>query len=211
MAAGVDFLQLADGDFSVNRGRLQLLVTEQLLDVADVRAAFEHVRGAGVAEQVATAFQARRFHPVGGHAAEDVGVEGVAVAGEEQRGRARVETETRTHFLQVAFEPRDGARADGHDAVFLALAPPDGERAPLGVQVGEFEAAEFGAAQAAGVKQFEHRAIAHAERVGDVGHGNIRNANPQRACIGCGEFCAEVIVAPVRRLADVRAERILRK
>jgi len=27
-------------------------VSEELLDVADVRAAFEHVRGAGVAEQV---------------------------------------------------------------------------------------------------------------------------------------------------------------
>jgi len=111
MTAGVDFLQLADGDFGVNGGGLQLLVSEQLLDVADVRAAFEHVRGAGVPQQVATAFQSRRFHPGGGHARKHVGVEGVAVAGEEKRRRARVEREARAHFLQVAFEPRDGASA----------------------------------------------------------------------------------------------------
>ena len=112
MAAGVDFLQLADGDFGVDGGRLQLLVSEQLLDVADVRPAFEHVRGAGVTQQMAASFQARGFHPIGRHAAHHVGVEGVAVAGEEQGRRARVETETRTHFLQVAFEPGDGACAD---------------------------------------------------------------------------------------------------
>jgi hypothetical protein len=86
----------------------------------------------------------------------------------------RVSRQTRTHFLEIAFDPADGPRADGHDAVFLALAPPDGERAPFGVQVGEFEAAEFGAAQAATVKEFEHRPIAHPERIGDVGHGQQR-------------------------------------
>jgi len=80
----------------------------------------------------------------------------------------------RTDFLQVTFEPGDGARADGHDAVFLAFAPLNGERAPFGVQVGEFEAAEFGPAQAATVKEFEQGAIAHAERIGDVGHGQQR-------------------------------------
>ncbi|OQC18328.1 MAG: hypothetical protein BWX54_02449 [Verrucomicrobia bacterium ADurb.Bin018] len=123
---------------------------------------------------MATAFEARRLHPIRRHARHHVGVEGVAVAGEEQRRRARVQAEPRTHFLEIAFEPGDGARADGHDAVFLPFAAPDGERAPLGVEVGEFEAAEFGAAQAATVKEFEHRAIAHAERIGDVGHGEQR-------------------------------------
>lgn len=69
MTARMDFLQLADGDFGVNRGRLQLLVSEQLLDVADVRAAFEHVRGARVAQQMARRnasghlFNPARHHP----------------------------------------------------------------------------------------------------------------------------------------------------
>jgi len=113
MTAGVDFLQLADGDFGVNGGGLQLLVSEQLLDVTDVRAAFEHLRGAGVPKQMATAFQARHLHSVGGHAREDVGVESVAVAGEEQRRRARVQAKPRTHFFEITFEPCDGARDPG--------------------------------------------------------------------------------------------------
>jgi hypothetical protein len=49
MAAGVDFLQLADVDLGIDRGGFQALVAKQLLDVTDVRAAFEHVGGAGVA------------------------------------------------------------------------------------------------------------------------------------------------------------------
>lgn len=117
MATGVDFLQLADAHFGVNGGRLQLLVSEQLLDVTDVRPAFEHVRGARVPHQMARRnASGHLFDPARHHPRNHVGVEGVAVAGEEQRRRARVETETRAHFLQVAFEPGDGARADRHDA-----------------------------------------------------------------------------------------------
>jgi len=42
----VDLDQLLDADLGVNLRRFELLVAEQLLDEADVRAAFEHVRGA---------------------------------------------------------------------------------------------------------------------------------------------------------------------
>src|SRR5271165_4754457 len=55
MTAGVDFLQLFDGDFGVDRRRVQLLVSEQLLDVTDVGPVFQHVRRAGVPQNVATA------------------------------------------------------------------------------------------------------------------------------------------------------------
>ena len=112
-----------------------------------------------------------RIEPRTDHAREDVGIEGVAVAGEEQRRRARVQAEARTHFLEIAFEPGDGARADGHDAVFLALAESHVKRAAFGVHVGEFQPAKFGAPQARRVKQFEHGAIAHAERIAHVGDG----------------------------------------
>ena len=74
--------------------------------------AFEHVRGARVTQQMATAFEARGFHPVGGHAADDVRVKRVAVGGEEQGRRVRVQAQARAHFLEIAFEPGDGARAD---------------------------------------------------------------------------------------------------
>ena len=55
MAAGVNVEQLADRDLGVDGRRFQLFVPEQLLDVADVGSAFQHVGGAGVPEQVAAA------------------------------------------------------------------------------------------------------------------------------------------------------------
>jgi len=115
MAAGVDFLQLADGDFGVNGGRLQLLVAEQLLDETDVRAVLQHVRGATVPQRVATAFalQPGLLEPAAHHARDDIGIERLAVAGEEQRRRARVQAEPRAHFLEIAFEPHEGARDPG--------------------------------------------------------------------------------------------------
>ena len=48
MAAAMHFLQLADVDLGIDRGGFELFVTKQLLDVTDVRAAFEHVSGARV-------------------------------------------------------------------------------------------------------------------------------------------------------------------
>ena len=41
MAAGVNFLELFDRDFGVDRGRVELLVSEQLLDEPDVRAVLQ--------------------------------------------------------------------------------------------------------------------------------------------------------------------------
>lgn len=56
MCPGVDFLELLDAYFGINLGGLKLLMSEQLLDEADVRAAFEHVRclekGQGVKRRI---------------------------------------------------------------------------------------------------------------------------------------------------------------
>ncbi len=87
MAAGVDLLQLADADLGVDRGGFEVFMTEQPLDVADVGPAFEHVGGAGVAQQVATALAAHSglFHPPRDHARNDIGIERAAITGQEQR------------------------------------------------------------------------------------------------------------------------------
>src|SRR5438128_3836744 len=86
MTAGVNLLKLFDRDFGVNRRRVELLVSEQLLDEADVGPVFEHVRGATVAQHVAAtfAFEPGLPQPGGHHARDDVGIEGLAVAGGEQ-------------------------------------------------------------------------------------------------------------------------------
>ena len=44
----VNFPQLKDADFGVDLGGVEPGVSKQLLDVADVRSVFEHVRGARV-------------------------------------------------------------------------------------------------------------------------------------------------------------------
>ena len=54
----MNLLQLLDRDLGVNLGLAQLGMTQQLLDEPDVGPAFEHQRGAGVPEQVATALLA---------------------------------------------------------------------------------------------------------------------------------------------------------
>jgi hypothetical protein len=56
MAAGVNLLKLLDADFGIDRGGVEFLVSEQLLDEADVGPVLQHVRGAGVAQHVAAAF-----------------------------------------------------------------------------------------------------------------------------------------------------------
>ena len=49
MAAGVDFLELFDADFGVNRRGVEFFMPQQLLDEPDVGPVFQHVRGAGPA------------------------------------------------------------------------------------------------------------------------------------------------------------------
>ena len=94
MTAGVDFLQLLDADLGVDRGGVEFLVSEQLLDVADVGAVLQHVRGATVAQNMAAAlaFQPGLPQPGRDHAREDIRIERPAVAGEEQRRSACVRT-----------------------------------------------------------------------------------------------------------------------
>ena len=55
MEAAVDLLEFVDLDVGVDGGGVEVFMAEQLLDVADVGASFEHVGGAGVAEEMASA------------------------------------------------------------------------------------------------------------------------------------------------------------
>ncbi len=82
MCSGVDFEQLLDAHLGVNLCGLQVFVAKQLLDKADVRAAFEHVRGAAMPKQVATAISSDvgLFDVFGHLATEHVGIEGLTVA-----------------------------------------------------------------------------------------------------------------------------------
>ena len=139
MTAGVDLLELVDVDLGVDGGRLQLFVTKQLLDVPDVRAAFEQVRGARVTEQMAAdAFplDARLPDVAWNVSAKHFFVERLAVAGQEERLLRRIHGEQRSHVLDVLLDPRQGALTHGDDAVLAALAQSHPEDALLAVEVG---------------------------------------------------------------------------
>ena len=110
MAAGVDFGESLDADVGVNLGGRELLVAEHLmlaaartlraslrsslsrsarfLYVSDVRAAFQHISGAGMTEPVARSKRrdAGLFHESGDPVAEIGGTEARAVAAEKECG-----------------------------------------------------------------------------------------------------------------------------
>jgi len=53
--SGINFLEGFDRNFRINLGGVEAGVAEELLDQADVGAVFQHVGGAAVTEEVATA------------------------------------------------------------------------------------------------------------------------------------------------------------
>ena len=79
-------LQLMDADLRVNGRRVEIGVPEQLLDVTDVRAAFEHVRGASVAQQMTTSFarQPGALKVPRHQTSQSVGMEATAKAGQKE-------------------------------------------------------------------------------------------------------------------------------
>lgn len=109
----VDLAQVVDADLGVNLGRVEPGVSEQLLDAAQVRAVFHHVRGAAVPQQVAGALLLdpggleRLAHPV----AEIVRVEAFAVAAEKEGSFGQAHGQGRTALVQVGFQPAHHAAA----------------------------------------------------------------------------------------------------
>jgi len=81
MAAGVNLLKLLDADLGVNGRGVEFFMPKQLLDEPDVRPVFQHVRGAGVPQDVAAtpAFQPGPGQPRRHHARYHVGIERPAV------------------------------------------------------------------------------------------------------------------------------------
>lgn len=75
MCGGMDMLQLLDGDLGINLGGREFGMAKELLDKADIQAAFQHEGGAGMAEQVAGAAfaQFRRVDVVAARAVERLG------------------------------------------------------------------------------------------------------------------------------------------
>ena len=94
------------------------------------------------------------FDELADFSAEDVGVEAFAVAGEEEGFFVLAYGEFWARFFEVFLQPMEGAVSDGGDSVFVAFAFSDLEGLAFLVEVGDFEAGEFTAADPAAVKEF---------------------------------------------------------
>ena len=149
----VGFLDVVDDDAGVNLGGVNRAVAQKFLNVSYAGPAAEHFGGAAVAEAV------------DGVDVADTGpfavlTEGFTqVFGAEQKegavGLALFLQYHGAHFPQVLAEEPGGDFAHGDLPVLAAFALDDADGASGQVEVVGSEAAEFAAAQSAGVKEFE--------------------------------------------------------
>ena len=153
------------GDVRVQLRRRQVGVPEHLLDRAEVGAAFEEVRGEGVAQQVRV--DALGLEPGhGGEPAQDEerprARERAAPRVEEELGPVAL-VEIRASVREVPAERVDGLASDRDDAFLRALAESPDEPV-LEVDRGAVEPDRLAHAQARAVEELDERAVAQRPR-----------------------------------------------
>ncbi len=157
-------------------------VTEQGLDGAEIRAAFEQVSGEGVAEHVGVEgavvtggeLQTAQGFPIGTR------IETGAASANKQEGRRFAGEEGGAGFGEVAVQRGGGLGADGDDALAIAFTE-DGEAQGEGLVISEADADEFTDAKAGAVGELKHGPVAEAGggsqiegggKLGEAGRGN---------------------------------------
>ena len=98
-------------------------MTQHLLDVAKISAAFQHQRGERVAEQVTGPLfvHSGGEDVVPGQLGEPVEGQLVAVSGEEQHAVVGFSGDGVADFVVVAIDPRERPLADRDQAVFASI------------------------------------------------------------------------------------------
>lgn len=87
------------------------------------------------------------FHETRNPAAEDVWIEGASVAGEEEVRLLTISTKKWSCRFEVGANPGDGPPTHGDDPILLPLTESDMDRAMIGIEVLEFQIAEFSTAE----------------------------------------------------------------
>lgn len=166
-AGGIDVrVDLRGGDVGVS---------QEFLNDAQVGTAAEEVSGEGVSEHVwVNAREAGGGGVFSDELPDGDALEGSASAREEQAslrevGSAHLQGAAEVEVLSHGVL---GGLADGNQALLVALAGDDDDDEG-GVEVFDFDTGDFGSAQAAGVHEFEHGAIAQVQRWGVFGSQGI--------------------------------------
>lgn len=164
----MDGLQVVFDDVGVDLRGLDAGVAEHFLNVADAGSAAKHPGRARMAQAVRgrRCGQVAELGVAAHEAQQPCGCERLAgLHQKEQRGGFAwlgLRYELRAGFAEVTGEPFKGDVADGHEPVFAAFALLHGDGAFVAVEVVECELAQLSGAEAAGVKQLEHGAVADA-------------------------------------------------
>ena len=93
----------------------------------------------------------------------------VAVLGDEQGLSARLRDQVGTNVVRPFFDPGQRACSDRNDAVFVVFALANGEDLALVAEIVNIQCDQLAAANAAGIKRFQNRAVADSQPRCDVG------------------------------------------
>ena len=167
MELAVRLFQVRDGQPQITLRRRQRLVAEHFLNVPQVGVIFQQVRGATVPPQMTgdVFFEPQLARILGQQPVNAMLADGQAVPdGDEQFFGWPAFRQFRPDGFEIIFEILAGDAAQGHDAVFAALALVDAQQFLLQVHVRHVQVAQLLLADAGGVKHFEQRPVAVADQ-----------------------------------------------
>lgn len=166
MGCGVDRSEAVDAHMGVALGCLEAGVAEHFGDVADVGSAFQQQGGDGVPEEVAAPFlvDVGVVQVAPDLAREPVGADRCADGREEELPSGLLTGEAWAGEVEIQAQPKEGALADRHVAVFRALTAPNEDGGAVEVDVRDGQVDQLLPAQGAGIEDLKDRAVAQAER-----------------------------------------------
>ena len=170
MEFGVGLFQVRDGEAQVTLGGGQRAVAEQVLHVPEVGMVLDEMGRAGVAPDM----RGDAFLNLGGlgmpsdEGTESMRVQRIAPVGNEQAAGASGAQQLGPGVAEVAFQRRDRQGSERHHPVAGPFAEGNPQQTVDQVEIGESEGAEFGPANAGGVKDFEDRFVPFSKRGGCV-------------------------------------------
>ena len=163
-------LQVNDGQVQVALGRRKRPVTQHFLDVADIGAVLDQVRGAGVPPDVAgnVFLDPRQFGVAFDDVAQGVRVDRIAGGAQEQALAGGASDELGTDAGEVGFNEPAGHGTQRHYPVHATFAQVNPQQPLLQIGVGGLQVAQLRGADPSGVEHFQDGPVPLAEGAGVI-------------------------------------------